>query len=541
LQALLASLPIAAILLLMIVWRQSAARAGVAGVALTLVIAITAFGYGTRTHVELGPVAATAGAATEAVFLAATIIWIIFPALCIFEMQRESGAFELLRRRLGRVSDDPRLIAILVAWFFGLFMEGAAGFGTPVALGAPILVSLGFSPVNAVALMLIGHAAGVSFGAVGTPILPQIAATGLDPLQLSGATGLLHALIGWVLLYFVHRLALQATDRKQAAGDWRDWLWTGYAAVCFLVPFLLIARYVGPELPTIGAALIGAGVFVLTLRMLHRPQAQGVDVNMPASGSAAVGASVGRGASDPAAATGTAPAPRSLLRSATPYLVLVLLTAATRLWPDARQALEGLAWEWSLTGGFQGRFAPLYHPGTLLAMAFLLGGLLQGVGPAVLAAAASRAALRLLPVIVALVSMLALSRLMVHAGMIEALAELAAGSAGPVWPMLAPAVGALGTFVTGSATASNILFTDFQAATAEALGLSILPLIAAQGFGAAVGNVICPHNIVAGGATVGISGREGDVLRLTLPACLVYTALGGILVFVLLRLGAGNG
>ena len=141
------------------------------------------------------------------------------------------------------------------------------------------------------------------------------------------------------------------------------------------------------------------------------------------------------------------------------------------------------------------------------------------------------------PVLLALLAMLGLARLMVHAGMIEALAEAAEALRGGAWPLLAPATGALGTFVTGSATASNILLTDFQLATATALGLPALLLVAAQGFGAAVGNIICPHNIVAGGATVGLGGREsGEVLRRTLPACALYATLGGVLVFLVARL-----
>jgi lactate permease len=520
--SLLAILPIAVILWMMVVMRQSAARAGLAGLVLTLALAWAAFGFGTRTHAAIGPAVATAGAGAEALFLTATIVWIVFPALCIFEMQRETGAFELLRRRLGRLSEDPRIVAVLVAWFFGLFMEGAAGFGTPVALGAPILVSLGFSPVHAVALMLIGHAAGVSFGAIGTPILPQVAASGLDPLALAQATAVLHASIGWLLLYFVHRLARLGSDRD-LHDSWRDWAWTGYAAACFLVPYLVIASLVGPELPTIGASLIGATVFVATLRVLRRAPRSPASAEAPAVPGAA--------------ASGTGAASRSLSRSATPYIVLVLLTGLTRIWPDARHWLAGIEWSWALPGGFGGQFAPLYHPGTLLAASFVLGGLLQRIGPARLAGAAARASRRLLPVVLALVAMLMLSRLMVHAGMIAALADLAAASAGPVWPVLAPSIGVLGTFVTGSATTSNILFTDFQLATAKALGLAALPLVAAQGFGAAVGNVICPHNIVAGGATVGIPGREGDVLRLTLPACVAYTPLGGLLVAALLSVG----
>jgi len=137
-------------------------------------------------------------------------------------------------------------------------------------------------------------------------------------------------------------------------------------------------------------------------------------------------------------------------------------------------------------------------------------------------------------VVVALVAMVLVARTMSHAGMIDELATTAAG-VGPAWPLLAPAIGALGTFVTGSATASNILFTELQETTADAVDRPVLPLLGAQGFGAAVGNIVCPHNVVAAAATVGLAGREGEVLRRTLPVTLLYVALGGVLALILAR------
>ena len=138
-------------------------------------------------------------------------------------------------------------------------------------------------------------------------------------------------------------------------------------------------------------------------------------------------------------------------------------------------------------------------------------------------------------VAIALIAMLSLSQIMVHAGMIAGLSAWAAQTAGGLWPLLSPLVGFLGTFVTGSATASNILFTDFQQTVANNLGLPALSMVGAQGFGAAVGNIICPHNIIAGGATVGLAGKEGGILRKTMVGCLVYSTLGGLVALGLAR------
>jgi lactate permease len=270
------------------------------------------------------------------------------------------------------------------------------------------------------------------------------------------------------------------------------------AALAFFLPSVALAALAGPEVPSLGGALAGALLFVLYLRR--------------------------RG-------EGRAPAPRGLLPDLAPYLVILGLVLATRLMGPLGAALRAPALDWALAGGFTGRFEPLYHPGTLLFLGLGLGALITGrasaLGPSL--AAALR---RLLPVALALGVMLALSRVMVHSGMIAALAE-AAAQTGPAWPLLAPAVGVLGTFITGSATASNILFTDFQLSAARALDLPAAEMTAAQGVGSAVGNILAPHNIIAGSATVGLVGREGDILRRTAAPCLAYVLAAGALTLLL--------
>jgi lactate permease len=223
----------------------------------------------------------------------------------------------------------------------------------------------------------------------------------------------------------------------------------------------------------------------------------------------------------------------ALLRAGSPYLILIALVLVTRLVPAVTDALASLELAWSLDGGFSGAIVLLTHPGTLLVVAFLLGALVQGALGRTATGALRSTLKQLIPVTIALLAMLLLARLMVRSGMTEALAEAAAGSTASIWPVLAPLVGVLGTFVTGSGTASNVLFTDLQLATAEQLGYDPLPLLGAQNFGASVGNQIAPHNIVAGGATVGLTGGEADVMRRTIGIALVYGLLGGLLALLL--------
>lgn len=495
----LALIPILIILVLMVGFHRSAALAAGVGLAAAVGIAFAAFG---------ADGAILTGVAAEAGFTALTILWIVFAALCLHELQTATGAVATLRGALTRLSADRRVLAILVAWFFALFIEGAAGFGTPAALAAPMLVSVGFTPMQAVTLALIGHAPGVSFGAVGTPVLPQIAATDFGPVPLAAAVATLHGALGWIVMVFLMRQAGDGTLDGVALRR------AGLAAALFLLPYLAIAMLVGPELPTLGGALVGGLVFVWWLRR--------------AGAVPAVSASVG---TEPAAGGGP-----GLLRAGLPYLVILALILLTRLSPELKAAARSVEIAWTLPGGFSGSFQPLYHPGTMLLAGLLIGGAAQGAGANGLLAAMGRAARRLPMVAVALVAMLGLARLMVATGMIPALAEAAAAGLGPVWPLLAPWVGILGSFVTGSATASNILFTDFQEATAAALSLPALPLLGAQNFGAAVGNMICPHNVIAACAVVGLAGREGEVLRRTILPCAVYALAGGALTWAILAL-----
>lgn len=483
-QALLAGLPLLVVLAAMALLQWRAAFAGAAGLGVAVAVV---FSFGGLDGTLL------VGVALEAASSTATILWIILPALAIFELQSRVGAMERLRHALARISDDRAVQALLIAWFFGLFMEGAAGFGTPVALAAPLLMGLGFGPVRAVALALLGHAGGVSFGAVGTPALTQVELLDLPATAVAGWTMVLHMLPMTLLALAVMRLAQDAAlTRAQVR-------LAVLAAACFILPATALAWLIGPELPTLGGALVGGAVFAALVRQRG---AQG-QTSWP-------------------------------IADLMPYLLILALVLVTRLVAPLQASLSGLwlGWNW---GSYSGGIAPLYHPGSLLVLGLVLAATMTGRGTE-LAPAAGAALRRLAPVALALFVMLTLARLMVHGGLVAQAAE-AAAQAGAFWPPLAPLVGALGTFVSGSATASNILFTEFQAATARSLDLPLALMIAAQGVGAAIGNAIAPHNIIAGTATVGLSGRDGEVLSYTLVPVLVYILCAGGVVAMLVTIG----
>lgn len=518
---LLAALPVLLVLLLMTVLRWSAARAGLVTGALTLVLAVAAFGFGgpdggtaDPDQVSPGLAFSLAGVVAEAGFIALTILGIVGPALGIHVLQRSTGAAARLRLALAVLHPDPRLGALLVAWFFALFLEGAAGFGTPIALAAPFLVAAGMSPVAAVAAALVGHAAGVSFGAVGTPLLAQstIAQPVVDaatPAALAQAVVPYQAALGWILLVVLIVIIGRAYNNTRGLIGWGVLAWA-----TFFVPYTLIAWFVGPELPALGGALIGALIFSVVLAW-RRERAE-----------------VKAGAHHPHPdAEEVVMAEFSVLRAAAPYLVLVGIVLVTRLIPPLREALQSVVIAWELPGGFAGSVQPLYHPTMLLTVAFVAGALIQRASWRRIRIAVVTATLQLGPVLLALLGMITIARTMSASGMTAELA-LAAASVGVAWPLLAPAVGVFGSFITGSATASNLLFTDLQVSTAQQLGAPPLPLLGAQSYGAAIGNLIAPGNIVAAVATVSLTGREGEVLRRTLPWVALCTVLGGVLALV---------
>jgi len=347
--AFLAAAPVLLVLVLMTVAGWSAVRAGVVTATVTLVLAVAAFGFGGPAD-QFSVISGTAGVVAEASFIAATVAGIVGPALGIHYLQQRTGAAERLHAGLARLHPDPRLGALLVAWFFALFLEGAAGFGTPVALAAPFLVAAGLPPVRAVAAALMGHAAGVSFGAIGTPVLAQSALVDFSGTELARGTVPYHVILGGILT-----AAVVLTIGRALPGTRRLWTWGVLAAISFLVPYDLIATFVGPELPTLGGALAGVAVFAVVLIQRRRLEMAATS----GGGSAVPGDPVG------------------LLRAAAPYLVLVFLVLATRLVPPVRDVLEGVAIEWETGTGFSGSVRPLFHPAMLLTVAFAAGAVSQ--------------------------------------------------------------------------------------------------------------------------------------------------------------------
>jgi lactate permease len=532
--SLVALLPILLALLLLVGLRWPASRA-------MPVCALATVGLATLVW-RVAP-ARVGAALVEALGITLGILLIVFGALFLLAVMRRGGALRALEESLGRVTRDRRLQAVLVAWVLGSFLEGAAGFGTPAAITAPLLIGLGFPPLAAVACALIGDSTAVSFGALGTPIAIGME-QGLAGITGPGAPGalaiaqriaLMDVAVG-ALMPLV--LVLSITVGFGGRDGWRR----GLAAAPFalavglahMLTAALVASTLGPEFPSLLGPLVAAAVALWAARPGRLAPREPWE--FPSS------------AEPSAPRLPPAPSP-PLARALAPYGLLAGLLALTRVrglglgqWlASVEVRLEDV-----LGTGITARLQPLHSPGVFLALSALAAAALLGLawrsGVRESAAEALRVTGR---TALALLAAVALVRVFIHSGvnatglpsMPLLLASTASESLGSLWPLAAPWVGALGSFIAGSATFSNMLFASLQSSVATQTGFDALTVLALQGMGAAAGNMVCVHNVVAACAVAGLLSSEGQVLRRTAPPMLVYVLLAGLLGLALGALG----
>ena len=546
-EAVLAGLPILVVGVLMIGLTWPSSRAMPVGWLMAALLAVTAWDM---------PLRWLAAAGLVGLINTLDILLIVFGALFILQLMRRSGGVAGLGESMARLSPDPRVQVLLVAWLMGSFLEGAAGFGTPAAVGAPLLVGLGFPPLVAAVVTLMADSTAVTFGAVGVPIWggfanladpvsPPPGESFLDYLSRIGAfAGVVHFAIGsFIPLATVTVMTKMTTgSARPGLAVWRLALAGGFALT---VPQTLLAVLVGPELPAVLGSLIGLGMFVpLVMAGWGRPREPWRFPDRrhwPAAWEGRIEAGTG---------DGEGPPPVGAFKAWLPYLLISLLLLAGRLeflgltpWLKA----WSVGWEGILGTDLGKALTPFYNPGIFpFLFVALLIPLFHGL-PVREAHAALWQTLRMLrPAAVALAFTLAMVYTMMHAGaasgrdsMLIVLARAAAAGLGGVWYLAAPMVGALGAFISGSNTVSDIMFGAFQLRTAAAAGLREVPVLALQAVGGAAGNMICVHNVVAVLTTVGLVGKEGLVIRRNLPVAVAYGLLAGAVGWVLVWAGVG--
>jgi len=540
--------PLLAVFVLLVVGRWPATRAMPLAYAVAVLVALFAWGMTPRV---------VAAASLRGGMIAVSLLWIILPALALLFTLRETGGLETIRVGFYDVSRDARVQALVVAWLFGSFMEGAAGFGTPAAVAGPLLVALGFPPLAACASALIIQSTPVTFGAVGTPILIGMGeALNVPPvMQAVEASGVsydvfiagigasaatVHAVCGLLVPFMLLAvLGRRFGADRSARTALSIWPFALFSALAFVVPYLAVAWLLGPEFPSLIGSLIALAIVVPAARRRFLLAGEPVWTFAPpeswppqwagATGLPSREPEPGRGASI------------GLLRAWSPYIFAAVLLVLTRL-PSLplRAALESvtLSWERILGTSLSQSFQPLYLPGTVLAIAALLTPLMHRRPLArTVRRAWSGAASTLAQPTMALLFAVALVRVFIDSGNNVAgrdsmpifLAERLADIAGAAWPFFAPWVGAMGAFVAGSNTVSDLMFAVFQYGVAAAAGLPVVLVLALQAVGGAAGNMITVHNVVAASATVGLVGEEGSLIRITLLPMVIYLLVAGLL------------
>ena len=462
--------------------------------------------------------------------------WIVLNVIFLYQLTKDTGAFETLQITIGSVSPDRRLQLLLIAFCFGAFFEGASGFGTPVAVTAAILIGLGFSPLAASGLSLIANTAPVAYGALGTPIAGLASVTGIDP-------GLLGAMVGRQLPFF-----------SLIVPFWLIWAFAGWrgmtaiwpailvCGVSFAIPQFLISNFVNPWIVDIGASLISMACLIGFLKVWHpaelwtSPALRGRDdsaATMPAR-----------------AATPTRePTGREVLMSILPWVIVcaVLLIWGTNWFKAAVNPI--FSWTYDVPGldkminkvqpvvsaptaeRAQFPFTYLSFTGSGMLIAAIISGFIMGFSPARLVAVYGRTIKICAVSLITISAMLGIGTLTRLSGL-DATLGLAFAHAGVLYPFFGTLLGWLGVALTGSDTASNVLFGNLQKITSQQLGLSPILMGAANSSGGVMGKMIDAQSIVVASTATNWFGHEGSILRYVFFHSIALACLVGILVML---------
>ena len=505
---LLAFIPIAIILILMVGFRWGAARAGAAGYLSAVVVAILFFGAGAKL---------LAFAHTKALLLTIDVLFIIWTAFLLYRVADEAGAIRTIGQSLPHLTADRGMQALIIGWAFASFLQGVGGFGVPVAVIAPIMIGLGFSPLAGVVIPSIGHGWAVTFGSLGSSFQALMAATNLEWQILVAPTA------------FFLGVACIAVGQmvSHASGGWaavRRLFWPALimGVVMASIQFIVVTS----GFWNIGAFCGGLAGLIVAYPLARRYRgdsgSQNIDSDLDV---------------------------RALAIALSAYAVLVTVTLGVQLIPGVKTALgqifvievdfpEVTTALGHVTPAGLGRRIPVFsHAGMILAFSSLAAyfiyrwaGLYQSGAPGRILSGTLR---RVMSSSVSIASMVAMAVIMQHSGMTETLAQGLAKGVGRAYPLVAPLIGALGAFMTGSNTNSNVVFGALQLRTAVLLTYSVAIILAAQTAGAAVASIMAPTKVVVGASTAGMSGREGDVMR----KLIVYTAILVAIISVLAMLG----
>lgn len=504
-----------------------------------------------------------AASVIQGVAIALAILWIVFGALLMLNTLTNSGAIAAIRAGFMDITPDRRIQAMIIAWCFGAFIEGAAGFGTPAAVCAPLLMALGFPAMAAVTTALIIQSTPVTFGAVGTPVLLGVK-TGLDnPMvheilgrngiafmdyifEIGATAALVHGIIGILIPTFLAVILTRFFGKEKSVAKGLEVLPFGIlAGLAFTVPYYLVAKFLGPEFPSLIGGLVGLAIVVTAAKNNFLTPKTNWDFdareNWPKHW---------MGTWEPKFAK--APEHMTLLRAWSPYVLVGLFLVLSRKVDWIKGALTSVSIPVTdLFGtGIGYSIKPLYVPGFIFVCAVACAFFIQRMEFGALKDAAVKAGKTTLQASFALGFAIPMVRVFINSGskynssglesMPLELANGVAALAGSAWTGFASVIGAMGAFIAGSNTVSNMMFSLFQFGVASQIDVPQSIIVALQAVGGAAGNMITVHNVVAAAAVVGLMDREGEIIRKTLIPLTYYLIMAGIIGTILVASGWGT-
>jgi lactate permease len=462
--------------------------------------------------------------------------WIVLNVIFLYQITVTTGRFELLKRAVGGVTEDRRLQLLLIAFSFGAFFEGASGFGTPVAITGSVLIGLGFSPLAASGLSLIANTAPVAYGALGTPIQGLASVTGLDPYILGAMVGRQLPVFSLIVPFWV---VWAFAGWKGMKDIWPAILVTG---VSFAIPQFVISNFINPWIVDIGASLISMGCLILFLRVWQPRQ---------------LWLSPALRGRDESTATMTAAQPidktpltqAQLWSALLPWIIVCIVmliwgNGAFKTWanaiftwnypvPDLHQMINRMppVVAKPTPEGAVFAFTYLSFTGSGMLISAIISGFLMGLSPAKMVSEYGRTIKLCAVPLITISAMLAIGTL-TRLGGVDATLGLAFAATGVLYPFFGTLLGWLGVALTGSDTASNILFGNLQKITSEQLGLSSVLMAAANSSGGVMGKMIDAQSIVVASTATNWFGHESSILRYVFKHSIVLACLVGILVML---------
>lgn len=525
----MAALPIIVLMLLMIKFQWGAAEAAPIGLFISMVVGITLY----KADIPL-----IAMESAKGIWSALVVLIVVWPAILIFEVASEAKAFSVFRVGMQKLTPNELLQVIILSWVFISFLQGITGFGVPVAVGAPLLVGIGMSPMWAVIIPLIGHAWGNTFGTLAVAWDSLVLQTNLsENPEMLLRTAMWAAIFIWIW--------------NLITGISICWFYGGVRALKKGLPAVLIVSLIHgggqlllSQINQTLACFVPACIALVVCLLLGRTRLYREPWRIEDS------KIMNRAVTGTASAEEDYPKDMSMHQAFLPYYTLTAITLIILLIKPIKNFLGqftlGFGFPEMSTGyGYVNAavekfspFAPLTHAGVFLLVSAGIGfaffrkhnWIAKGQGKAVL----RRSVEKTIPSAIAVVGFIIMSRVMGGTGQTVVLAEGIAAVLGKGYAVLAPVVGMLGSFMTSSNMASNILFGEFQLTTASILNFDPAAILGAQTAGGAIGNTICPGNIILGTTTAGILGKEGIVLKKILPITVTAAVIVGAILFIAL-------